>query len=120
MRAKFHQNFDKSIDNVEFFVHSPFAVRQDESSVEDRNADSLVFHVTFFEGDEPTRLFLSSDATCDVLTDITKVTESKGNEERLYWDIFQINHITAVHHSLSNDSREGDKNNAPKRCSPVI
>src|SRR5690606_29903027 len=32
--------FSLYLDKAEFFVHSPFAVRQDENTVEDRNEDS--------------------------------------------------------------------------------
>ena len=34
-------------DGVEFFVHSPFAHRQDETTVVDRNEDCLVMQATF-------------------------------------------------------------------------
>ena len=37
-------------DGVEIFVHSPFAMRQDECTVEDRNNDALVMHATFKVG----------------------------------------------------------------------
>lgn len=95
-------------DGVEFFVHSPFAMRQDESTVEDRNNDALVMHATFEIGGRQTKLFLSSDAEHDVLTDIVTVTETKENGHRLEWDIFKLPHHCS-HHSLSAQPRDGDK-----------
>jgi hypothetical protein len=95
-------------DGVEFFAHSPFAVRQDGNTVEDRNCDALVMHATFVVDDHVTRLFLASDADHSVLTDIVKVTESKKNEVRLAWDLFKLPHHCS-HHSLSSQERNGDK-----------
>ena len=94
--------FTRARDNVEFFVHSPFAVRQDESTVEDRNEDALVMHVTFTSDGEETRLFLGSDAGHGVLTDIVKVTESKKRTERLEWDVFKLPHHCS-YKTLSDD-----------------
>jgi hypothetical protein len=93
---------------VEFFVHSPFAMRQDECTVEDRNNDALVLHATFKMGGRETKLFLASDVEHDVLTDIITVTERKKNGCRLEWDIFKLPHHCS-HHSLSGAPREGDK-----------
>lgn len=77
---------------VEFFVHSPFAIRQDDNSVEDRNADSIIMQATFKVGGVETKALLMADANHEVLTDIVKVTKSKGNESRLEWDIAKLPH----------------------------
>jgi len=95
-------------DGVEFFVHSPFAVRQDECTVEDRNNDALVMHATFKVGGRETKLFLASDVKHDMLTDIVTITERKKRGARLEWDIFKLPHHCS-HHSLSAALREGDK-----------
>lgn len=95
-------------DGVEFFVHSPFGKRQNECEVEDRNEDSLVMHATFVVDGRETKLFLASDSGHEVLTDIVEVTESKGNQCRLEWDVFKLPHHCS-HHSLSRKPREGDK-----------
>ncbi len=95
-------------DSVEFFVHSPFAVRQDEHTVEDRNCDAIVMQATFTSDGALTKLILASDVTHGELTDIVRVTEAKGREERLEWDIFKLPHHCS-HHSLSAKPREGDK-----------
>ena len=100
--------FNLAEDDVELFVHSPFAIRQDENTVEDRNGDALVMHATVKAGDREIKLFLASDVGHELLTDIVNVTELKGNEDRLRWDIFKLPHHCS-HHSLSGEPREGDK-----------
>jgi len=84
--------FTLSADKAEFFVHSPFAVRQDESTVEDRNEDSLVMQVTFELEGTKTKALLLADSIYDVLSDIVNVTRDKGNNDRLEWDIAKLPH----------------------------
>lgn len=79
-------------DQFEFFVHSPFAIRQNENTVEDRNEDSLVLHATFLVAGVHTRALMLTDSTHEVLSQIVNITESKGNEEYLEWDIVKIPH----------------------------
>ncbi|HFD86266.1 MAG TPA: hypothetical protein ENJ35_01150 [Gammaproteobacteria bacterium] len=90
--GKVAPEFTLPADKVEFFVHSPFAVRQDENSVEDRNEDSLVMHVTFEIDGVLTKALLLSDSTHEVLSDIVDITRSKGNDYRLEWDIAKLPH----------------------------
>jgi hypothetical protein len=66
-------------DGAEFFVHSPFAKRQDEKNVEDRNRDSIIMQVTFQVNGIDTKAFLPSDTHYDVLADIVTITEARGN-----------------------------------------
>jgi len=84
--------FSLDDDGVEFFVHSPFAKRLDEDTVEDRNAESLVLHATFLCDGTETKVFLAADAIHDVLADIVDITKSKKNEARLDWDVFKLPH----------------------------
>jgi len=84
--------FTLSTDKVEFFVHSPFAVRQDENTVEDRNEDSLVMLVTFEIDRVLTKALLLADSTHEALSDIVDITRSKGNDNRLEWDIAKLPH----------------------------
>lgn len=79
-------------DKVEFFIHSPFATRQDENTVEDRNEDSLVLHVTFEIGGIQTKALLLADSTHDVLSQIVDITKAKKNDGRLEWDIIKLPH----------------------------
>ena len=77
---------------VEFFVHSPFAIRQDANTVEDRNGDSILVQATFRVGGVETKALLMADADHEALTDIVMVTKNKGNEARLEWDIAKLPH----------------------------
>lgn len=77
---------------VEFFVHSPFAVRQDAKTVEDRNGDAIIVQATFKVDGVETMALLMADADHEVLADIVRVTKSKGNQARLEWDIAKLPH----------------------------
>ena len=79
-------------NQAEFFVHSPFAVRQDENTVEDRNEDSLVLQVTFEVNSVRTKALLLADSTHNVLSQIVEITQSKQNTSRLEWDIAKLPH----------------------------
>jgi len=94
--------FNLADDGVEFFVHSPFAMRQDERTVVDRNCDCLVMQATFMTGDTETKMMLSADVTHDVISDIVSVTEAKKRGARLEWDIFKLPHHCS-YKSLSDD-----------------
>jgi hypothetical protein len=100
-------------DGVEFFVHSPFAVRQDGNTLEDRNCDCLVMQATFKSGETLTKLMLSADVTHDVISDIVAVTESKGNDVRLEWDVFKLPHHCS-YKSLSDDKGRDKTKPVPK------
>jgi hypothetical protein len=79
-------------DGAEFFVHSPFAWRQDEKTVIDRNRDSLVVQLTLRVDGVLTRTILGSDVDYDALTAIVKTTRAHKRDERLQWDIFKLPH----------------------------
>jgi len=85
--------FSLSEDKVEFFVHSPFAKRLNDSEVEDRNADSLVMQATFEIDKIETKFLLMADITHEIITDIVEVTrDKKKRPERLEWDIAKLPH----------------------------
>ena len=84
--------FSLAKDQLEAFVHSPFAIRQDDNSVEDRNEDSLVLHLTFDVDGVHTKALMLADSTHDVLAQIVDITKSKENESRLEWDIVKLPH----------------------------
>ncbi|OGQ94913.1 MAG: hypothetical protein A2284_18905 [Deltaproteobacteria bacterium RIFOXYA12_FULL_61_11] len=90
--GKIAPEFSLAVEKVEFFVHSPFAVRQDENTLEDRNGDSLVFQVTFEIEGVHTRALLFADSTHEVLADIVDITKAKKNDKRLEWDIVKLPH----------------------------
>lgn len=97
-------------DGAEFFVHSPFAKRLDEETVEDRNEDSLLFHATFLCGDTETKAIFAADAPHDALADIVNITESKGNRERLEWHVIKLPHHCSY---LSLGPEKGDDKTEP-------
>ncbi len=104
-------NFDDGSKGVEFFVHSPFAVHVD-GGMEDRNEAALIFHVTFFCGDEATRFFLIGDTTHEVLEDIVGITQYHDREERLKWDIYDIPHHCS-YLALNKKEEKGDTKTEP-------
>ena len=77
---------------AEFFVHSPFGWRLDETTVIDRNEASIVMQVTFREGHRDSYLLLGSDIDHETISEIVQVTKTHGNEERLLWDLMKLFH----------------------------
>jgi hypothetical protein len=83
--------FTKAAQGVEFFVHSPFAERVDGELI-DRNGCSLVLQATFAVAGDETRVILSADTTWKDFVPMVKVTQLKGNHDRLKWDLFKLPH----------------------------
>jgi len=83
--------YTRASGRAEIFVHSPFSFRMEEEET-DRNNASVVLHVTFFEGEPPSRAMLGGDAEHGAWGDIVYKTEQKGREERLLWDTFKVSH----------------------------
>ncbi len=79
-------------DGIEFFLHSPFAKRLNDGSLEDRNIHSIVVQAVFQEGEQQTKLILGSDVPYDCIQDIVNISKYHGNEERLEWDVFELPH----------------------------
>lgn len=77
---------------VEFFVHSPFATRQDDCELEIRNEDALVVQATFRVSGVDTKVLLFADIDHDVISDIVKTTKRHDNESRLEWHVFKLAH----------------------------
>lgn len=82
----------KEIDGIEFFAHSPFAHRQNENELVDRNRSLLVLQATFRYDGQDVRLFLSADSSHEALADIVRISLYHGNDDRLEWDIMKIAH----------------------------
>lgn len=85
-------SFDLPRDSVEFFVHSPFAERQNENDVEVRNCDAVAFQARFTAGGRDTRLLMLSDLPCDDIAAMVRVTRAYRNEDRLEWDVCGLPH----------------------------
>lgn len=84
--------FNFADHGVEFFVHSPFATRQDDNDLELRNDDAIVMQATFEVKDVHTKLLLFADINYDVIDDIVNQTTFHKNEARLEWHVFKISH----------------------------
>lgn len=87
---------------VEFFVHSPFAWRLDENTVEDRNGDLFTFQAHFVVGECETKALFFSDADYETLSQIVETTRNHKRAERLAWDIAKAPHHCS-YLSLSDD-----------------
>jgi hypothetical protein len=79
------------VDGVEFFVHSPFASRQDGVIV-DRNTHALATQAKFVVGEVETALILGSDLDHTALAEVVNITRYHGRDDRLAWDIFKLPH----------------------------
>lgn len=79
-------------DGVEFFAHSPHAVRTDECGIEDRNGDSLVFQARFREDGADTDVIFTGDVPHEVIGEIVDVTRKHGNDDRLHWNVYHLPH----------------------------
>ena len=83
--------FSLATDGVEFFCHSPFIKHCDEGEIQ-RNASALIFQVRLSVDGTVTNYFAVGDSESDVLGEIVEITEAKGNDDRLDWDIYNIPH----------------------------
>lgn len=86
------RGMDLATDGVEFFVHSPFAHRQDQNTVWDRNGDCLTMQATFDVYGMKTRLLLLGDIIAAPLDDLIGITRFHKREERLQWDVCHVAH----------------------------
>lgn len=84
--------FTLAADGVEFFAHSPHAVRTNERGLEDRNGDSLVFQTRFLEGGFQTDILFSGDVTYAELAEIVDITKYHKNDDRLHWNVYHLPH----------------------------
>lgn len=83
--------FTLANDEVEFFVHSPFAHRDGEE-LQSRNDGSVFMQATFEHGGRKTKFMLGADTENEVLAEIVRITKLKGREDRLEYDIFKLPH----------------------------
>ncbi len=109
--GKVLDEFSIDVDGFEVFVHSPFAVHQDEDTVEDRNGDCIVFQGVFDCSGSRTKLLMMGDSTWEALVDIVNITKAKGNDPRLEWDIVKLPHHCSY---LSLSDEKGRDKTIPK------
>lgn len=84
--------FTKASDGVEFFVHSPFASRQDDETLVDRNSNSLVFQAVFSVDGRESKALLMADTEYSCMQEIVNITKYHRRNERLEWDIVKLPH----------------------------
>jgi hypothetical protein len=87
--------FNLEHDGVEFFIHSPFMQRCDESGADIKrvkNSAALVFNVRFNTEGQIYDYLAIGDATACVLDDIVTITQLKNRPDRLQWDLLNIPH----------------------------
>jgi len=104
------RGFNQTTGNVEIFSHSPFSFRMEED-MDDRNGNSLVWHLTFFEGSRKLRCILGADAKHQTWADIVFITKLHGNDERLESDLFKISHHCSY---LSLSEEKGEDETTPR------
>ncbi|HSH67976.1 MAG TPA: hypothetical protein VLB84_19720 [Bacteroidia bacterium] len=83
--------WNKVLDGIEFFVHSPFKGHVDENTVIDRNCAAIIAQATFGNNAE-TKFMLFGDGDSDNLKDIVKISKFKKSENRLQWNISHLPH----------------------------
>ena len=104
--------FSLAQDEVEFFVHSPFAKRLNKDEVEDRNDDAIVMQATFSVEGVQTRVLFLGDATHEILSDIVKITrDGKNRPERLAWEVAKLPHHCSY---LSLSPEKGEDRTQPE------
>jgi hypothetical protein len=102
--------FSLNEHGAEFFVHSPFGHRLNETEVVERNRDAIMVQATFLVGGVETKAILGSDVPWDHLQEIVQTTRAHGRDERLEWDVFKLPHHCS-YLSLSNE--KGTYNTVP-------
>lgn len=100
--GKLVPGFSKPTEGVEFFVHSPFASRENGDLI-DRNTDALFLQATFaVDSGIDVQFILGADVDHVALTRIVQVTKRHQNEDRLEWDVVKLPHHCS-YLSLSNE-----------------
>ncbi|EAS50797.1 conserved hypothetical protein [Aurantimonas manganoxydans SI85-9A1] len=91
-------------EQAEFFVHSPFAWRQDDGLV-DRNQNAIVMQMTLRDGGEDSHILLGADIEHETLSEIVRTSRKYGNSDRLEWDVLKLFHHCSY---LALSSEKGD------------
>ena len=97
--------FDRNHGQVEIFSHSPFSYRMEGEDV-DRNGNSLVWHLTFFEGGNVFKSMHGADADHETWANLILKTEQRGRYDRLTTNLFRVSHhssYTALSVEKGND-----------------
>lgn len=95
--------------DIEFFVHSPFALREN-GGILDRNENCIVMQAVIRAGGRDTRFLITADSTSEPWQKMVKITRGHGNDHRLAWDIFKIPHHCSY---LSMSDEKGSDKTTP-------
>lgn len=109
--GKLVPGFEVETTGIEFFVHSPFASRQDDGSLVERNDCSIVVQVCFKNNDHITKVILSADTIWEAWEEIVKISKYHKNEHRLEYDIIKLPHHCSY---LSLSDEKGKDKTIPK------
>lgn len=109
--GKLVPGFELDSTGIEFFVHSPFASRQDDGTLIERNDCSIVVQVCLKNGDHVTKMILSADTIWEAWEEIVKISKYHKNESRLEYDIFELPHHCSY---LSLSDEKGKDKTTPK------
>lgn len=101
--------WNKATQGIEFFVHSPFAHRQDEG-FDDRNGNCLVMQAVIESQGRETKVLITADSISENWQEIVKITKSHENHDRLRWDLLKIPHHCSY---LSMSEEIGDEKTTP-------
>jgi len=78
-------------NNIEFFVHAPFAEKTDDGIL-DRNTNCIVMQVSINSDRNITKLLATGDSVCEQWEKIVQITKYHKNDSKLEWDILKIPH----------------------------
>ncbi len=109
--GKLVPGFDLQTDGIEFFVHSPFALRQDDGTLVERNECSIVMQVCLRNAEHISKLMLSADTTWEAWEEIVNITKYHMNNFRLNYDAFKLPHHCSY---LSLSDEKGSEKTKPK------
>jgi hypothetical protein len=101
--------WDTEAHGIEFFVHSPFAHRQDDG-LDDRNGNCLVMQAVIRTGGRNTNFLVTADSISENWNEIVRITRSHNNDHRLAWDLLKIPHHCSY---LSMSEEIGDEETEP-------
>lgn len=85
--------FSRDEGQAEIFVHSPFTYKvEDEPEPRIRNGNSIIWQISFFEGESSCKMMLGADADHQSWADIFNISMSHDNADKLVYDLFRVSH----------------------------
>ena len=75
---------------LQVFVHAPFSI--DSEDAINKNNPSIVLQLRLLNESRETNILITGDAPYGLLDKMVSISQEKGNEEYLAWDIYDIPH----------------------------